>query len=250
MGLGDQLKQNILQSILSGAAQPTAQLGETNAAAGAAGASAGLSSQETVNAQIQQKVVQAKADQLVVMSQAGDYFKSHTDKNGYVAPKDYNDFLAQFNQKGGDANTFESTFGDRYINPKNALYDTPDAKAARSALPIVKNVIDSYHQLKYTGQLTKDAENLPIIGPYIKQNYLAANVAHDSLLQGEVGNLRAIAGAGPGQGFRFNLQELNNISGLLPKSTDSKQVANNKLSRLNSYMEDNMGISLKSLYGK
>ncbi len=191
--------------------------------------------------------------QAKILSDAGKYFDSHANKKtGFIDPQTFNKYLAQYGQAGGDSKDFTSKLGDKYIDPNNIGYDTPDAKQARSTLPIIKQVIDSYHKLQWTGQAAKDVGNIPVIGPYIQQNYLAGNVAHDKFLTGEIGNIRSIAGAGSGQGFRFNLNELNNIAGLLPQSGDNKAVANKKLTQLDTFLKTNMGVQggLKSLYGK
>lgn len=60
---GQALKQSIIQSILSGFQQPQAQLGETQAQTQSAAASAGLSSQETTNARIQQEQLDIQLQQ-------------------------------------------------------------------------------------------------------------------------------------------------------------------------------------------
>lgn len=245
--LAQQYKQALLNSILSGVQQPTAQLQETSAGAAAAGASAGLSAQNTANAALQQQQLQAGVDRLNIIKTAGDIFKKSADKNGYVDPKLYNAALGSWTQAGGDATDFHNKFENQYVNPNNVFYDTPDAKAARGALPVIKQVVDSYNNLHTTGQAVKDMENIPIIGNYIKQNLFHAQSAHDTFLTGEVGNIRQIAGAGPSQGFRFNLNELNNIAGLLPTSYDNKATANDKLDQLNTFLQEKMGTSLKDV---
>lgn len=166
-------------------------------------------------------------------------------KNGYVDPQIYNQLKDQFAATGGDAGAFDNKFQDNYVNPKNVFYNTQDAKLARSALPVVKNVVDSYFQLKDTGQGWQTLANLPgPLGDFFKKNRLAPEEAHNSFLMGQTGNIRAIAGAGQGQGFRFNLQELNNIAGLLPDGYDTKSQSNAKLDRLNEFLKSNMGTDL------
>lgn len=201
------------------------------------------------------KIINTGADaQAKITNDAGQFFKSHTDKQGYVSPQDYNKFLNEYVQAGGNSDAFHKTFSDSYVSPNSVLYNTPDAKQARGALTVVKNVLDSYHKLQTKGPLAAgplagDISAIPILGKYLQANNgdLAAEKAHNDFLTGEVGNLRSIAGAGPNQGFRFNLTELNNISSLLPNAFDSKQIANHKLDELNSFMKSKMGVDLKNV---
>lgn len=263
--------QSIVQSIISRIQQPTADFNATKAATNASNSSAGLTSQEATNAQLLQSGDQQQANRVSILNAAGSQFKSSPDSNAvayktnpkgtfnYVNPKTYNDALGSYTQNGGNLQDFEEKFG-AYIDPNNINYDTPDAINARKALPLVKNVIDSYRALSNPdeksglisgpGQLSGIAAAVPVLGDYLKQNGLAAEEAHNKFLAGQVGNIRQIAGAGQGSGFRFNTQELNNITGLLPNAYDNKSVADYKVNELNKYMESNMGVSLKDLYGK
>ena len=166
--------------------------------------------------------------QAQILNDSGNAFKKGMGTNGYVTPQTYNAAKGSFVQAGGDASAFDGKFEDNYVNPNNAFYDTPDAKIARASLPIIKNVVNSYAKLNKTGPLWQDLASLPGIGPIAQQTLLSQETAHQQFVMGETGNLRSLAGAGQGQGFRFNLQELNNIAGLLPGAYDTKSVANAK----------------------
>lgn len=191
--------------------------------------------------------------QSIIINKAGQDFKAKANKKGYVDPNLYNTYLQQFSQAGGNTDDFNKKFETLYVDPNNIKYDTPDSLLARKSLPLIKNVIDSYHNLHMTGanvENLKALENVPIIGPLIKQKVLSAQDAHDQFLIAQAGNIRDIAGAGPNQGFRFNLNELNNITNLLPKAEDSRLKASEKLNNLDNFLKSNMGVSLKDIYGK
>ncbi len=190
--------------------------------------------------------------QAKILNDAGSYFKSNVNKKtGYIDPQTFNKYLGDYGQAGGNTDDFINKLGAKYIDPNNINYDTPEAKAAQGALPLIKQVLDSYHNLKWTGQSVQDAAKIPIIGNYIKQQYEHAQTAHDALLQGEVARLRSIAGASGAQGFR-SPSYLNSLADLLPDSATNNSTANDKMTQLDNLLKNTMGVKggLKSLYGK
>lgn len=235
------------KALIESTQQPNAQLGLTGAQTGAQTAQTALSGQELLNAKLLQPPAQAKVDQLDIINKAGTYFDKHKGKDGFVKPQDYNNFLSQYTEKGGNSADFEGKFADRYVSPNNIFYDTPDAKTARGSLPLIKQVVDSYSKLNKEGPLWQKLTQIPGVGNLFAQGLLHQETAHNTFLTGQIGNIRQIAGAGPQQGFRFNLTELNNISNLLPNAYDNKSTANDKLDQLNTFLESKMGTDLHTV---
>ncbi|MGA2911229.1 MAG: hypothetical protein ABSE17_01125 [Candidatus Levyibacteriota bacterium] len=188
--------------------------------------------------------------QAQIINDSKNLFQKNVGTNGYVSPQLYNSQKADYVAAEGNAANFDTAFQDNYVNPDNVLYDTPGNKTIRGALPIVKNVLDSYHNLSITGPIVQDLENIPVVGKYIANSkLLAAQSAHDAFLSGQALKIKSLVQQGASQGFR-NMAVLDNITSMLPSAEDSSDLANQKMDKLNTYMETNMGIGLKTLYGK
>lgn len=231
-GLGDQLKANILQSILSGAAQPTAQLGETNAAAGAAGASAARSVQEVQAGQ--QELAQ---QQFVKDTQA--LFNKSKDKKGYVDPDLFNKTKSAAGGLNISADAFDSLFGDKsgYVDPNKVInYNTASGIANQQQYGTVKRQIqarlDAYNAIPQSqkGLLSSaQIEKFPVLGPLLAGHALT----YDNNQNAFSAQLKGLAGAGPGSGVRANETELDRWSELLPKAGDTQVQVHDKLKQLN-----------------
>lgn len=226
--------QMILQSILSGMQQPTAQLAETQASAGAAGASAANSMSE-----VQARNQELKQQQFMIDTQK--LFSANKDKSGHVKPETYN------NQKelaGGLAiagPAFDSAFKQGgFVDPKKEIfYNTQEGLDAQAQMDQVKRQVqsrlDAYNAIPkgQKGFLSSaQIDNIPFI------NVLAPVVAphaitYDNNQKGFSAQLKGLAGAGSGSGVRANEVELGNWANFLPRASDTQTQVNDKISQLN-----------------
>ena len=237
-------------------AQPAAGLKQTEVSTGATGASAANAAASLPGIQANTAIDQSKALLLKDQGSISDTFaknlvQSGSDK-GYVDPEVYNSQKAQFIHDGGNAADFDGAFADNYVSPNNINYDTEEAKSIKGTLPAIKDIVNSYSSLPMAGATVsglEELEKIPVLGQYLAQSsLLKAQNAHDTLLNGLALKVKGIVSNGSSQGFR-NIGVLNGITDLLPSAEDSKGVANEKLDRLNSYLQDNMGVGLQDILG-
>lgn len=197
----------------------------------------------SANANATVQGLEAKKDNQIAETSA--YFESQKGADKKVSPSDYNDQLGKFVAAGGTSDEFDNKFQNKYVNPNNIFYDTPDNIAVRKVLPEVVNIAKSYYGLAKSGPNWEELTKLPVVGDYLKKTQFGDEIAHDQLISGLSGEIRNIVGAGQGSGVGRGIQELNNIVGLVPSSSDSKETAQSKLDKLDSFMKSVYGTSLK-----
>lgn len=224
--------------------QPGATLQETQAAAGAAGASAARTTAEIPQ-------VQATSKQLDIRNQAGQFFNSKTGhgKDGFTNPKDYNDFLNQYTQAGGNPDDFHRDFANK-VNPNNIWYDTPDNISTRGNLPLLTTALKSYQNLPQdqvgprSVEVAKYMEKIPGIGGALAQNYRANAIAHDASLNSQAGNIKnIISQQSQSGGYPLrNLTELGNMVNILPTSDMDTKTAEAKTTQLDNLLQAKFGL--------
>ncbi len=197
-------------------------------------------------AKSQQDVIAAKQQQ--VLTDAGTYFDQNKGKDQKVSPQDYNMQREKYVNAGGQAANFDGAYESQYTNPNNVFYNTENDIAVRKSLPSLIAAIHSYadaDQAGETGAQVAQLEGLPVVGPYIKQGKFSKATAHDNLVNETKGNLLKLAGAGTGSTIKGSVTELGYAASLLPTSADSKDTANENISRLDDYLQKTYGTTLE-----
>jgi hypothetical protein len=188
------------------------------------------------------------AGQADILSTTGELFKNSAVK-GKISPDIYNQQQQAAGALGIDNATFDSNFAG-FRNQNDIRYNTSDNIAIQKSLPDFVTAIKSYADVEKSGQagpIPQALENIPFLGSLLKQSQYTKATAHDALLNQIKGKLLKAAGAGAGSTVRGSVTELGYATDLLPHSGDSKQTANDKLSRLDSFMQSSYGVSLDDI---
>jgi hypothetical protein len=218
------------EALMKAVPQTQATLNETNAAAGAAGASAANSMSEVA-------IHQHELAQQQLLKDTQAYFDKNKDKTGHVSPEVYNQTKQAATALGIDGNSFDSTFGKGgYVDPTQIInYNTAEGQANQAAYAQVKRQlqdrIDQYNQITpdQKGFWSKaQLDQIPLFGALLAPHAYTYDNSKDSF----AAQLKGIAGGGQGTGLRINEAELEKWAKLLPSAADTSTVAKDKLKQL------------------
>lgn len=196
-----------------------------------------------------------------LVSQAKSVFNDPKNQgaNHKVSPTTYNQQKAQV--VGANLMTskqFDDIFETQYTDPNNAYYATDDRVEALKTLPKIQNLIDQY--LQTTGSDKVGPLSLPSIGgsfgAYGHLSDLLSSLGkggsapvnattYENFRNNLASSIRDIVSAGQGSGFRFNMNELRQISDLLPSIYDTQEVAKGKIGKINGLLQTSFQSGLK-----
>lgn len=189
---------------------------------------------------------QNKIDQL---ASTGAYFEAHKGKDKKVSPADYNQELSKYVGLGGSSDEFNQKFSDKYVNPNNVWYDTPDNIAIRKSIPQIVETVKHWATLPHTGpDAPSMIDSIPFASPTFKnlltQKLLGPEIAYNSNKASTAGGFLPTQGAGAASTVRGSSAELANVVNGLPDAFDGDQTAEEKIKEQNDYLRQRFGTDL------